>query len=466
MKERARGKRWLRKGRYIYIRIKSATTGKWVWVSSEQEALPAALQVLREYEEGRRRQRVLAPAIQLPTLERAASDWLEERERRGLRNTRVEEGHLRIHVLPRLGQHRVDDIGESEMRTLVLGLIEKGLAPRTVRHIFGTVSSLFSSLVDETPLTSNPCSFRRSALPPVVDRDPDWRPRAIYNRAEVELLISSPLIPMHRRVVNALLALTGSRIGGVAGLRVRDLIDREGPLRHLIVAHSYRRRSKTLVVVDVPVHPTLDEILTEWIDVGYREHTGRNPRAEDLLCPSHRDAMWTDKQFYWHFSQDLEVHGLRHRRVHDLRRTFISLALADGARQDIHRRITHPSKKDQMDDYITAFWPSLCEEVSKLRIHRLPVAVAVRSLEDEDEGTPKIVDGVHVHLPEELDEDRDHGSDHGSDLRFAPEFMVPRAGLEPARSILLGILSPLRLPFRHPGLRALYRAKRWGSPVF
>ncbi len=29
---------------------------------------------------------------------------------------------------------------------------------------------------------------------------------------------------------------------------------------------------------------------------------------------------------------------------------------------------------------------------------------------------------------------------------------MPRAGLEPARSELRGILSPLRLPFRHPGL--------------
>jgi hypothetical protein len=34
--------------------------------------------------------------------------------------------------------------------------------------------------------------------------------------------------------------------------------------------------------------------------------------------------------------------------------------------------------------------------------------------------------------------------------------MVPGAGIEPARPSGQGILSPLRLPFRHPGLQVTY----------
>ena len=37
-------------------------------------------------------------------------------------------------------------------------------------------------------------------------------------------------------------------------------------------------------------------------------------------------------------------------------------------------------------------------------------------------------------------------------LRFGYFCLVPMAGLEPARSFPRGILSPLRLPFRHIGI--------------
>jgi hypothetical protein len=60
--------------------------------------------------------------------------------------------------------------------------------------------------------------------------------------------------------------------------------------------------------------------------------------------------------------------GIEHRRVHDLRRTFISLAREDGADKDILRRGTHQPPKDVMELYTTVEWRKLCEEVAKLRI--------------------------------------------------------------------------------------------------
>jgi hypothetical protein len=68
---------------------------------------------------------------------------------------------------------------------------------------------------------------------------------------------------------------------------------------------------------------------------------------------------------------DLELLGMRRRRQHDTRRTFISLAIADGARKDLLRWVTHGPEGDQMDDYTTPPWEALCREVSCLRI-RLP----------------------------------------------------------------------------------------------
>jgi hypothetical protein len=69
------------------------------------------------------------------------------------------------------------------------------------------------------------------------------------------------------------------------------------------------------------------------------------------------------------FHQDLGRLGIRARRQHDLRRTFISLCLGDGGRSDILRWVTHSRPRTAtIDDYTTLVWNPLCEEVAKLRI--------------------------------------------------------------------------------------------------
>jgi len=68
------------------------------------------------------------------------------------------------------------------------------------------------------------------------------------------------------------------------------------------------------------------------------------------------------------FYEDLERIGLRRRRQYDSRRTFISLAQADGARKDILRWVTHGPEGDIVSLYTTLPWATLCEEVAKLKI--------------------------------------------------------------------------------------------------
>src|SRR5262245_7615672 len=63
-----------------------------------------------------------------------------------------------------------------------------------------------------------------------------------------------------------------------------------------------------------------------------------------------------------------DAHCFRARRVHDARRTFISLSLADGARRDILRWVTHGPEGDIVGLYTTLPWRARCAEVEKLRI--------------------------------------------------------------------------------------------------
>jgi hypothetical protein len=61
--------------------------------------------------------------------------------------------------------------------------------------------------------------------------------------------------------------------------------------------------------------------------------------------------------------------GLRGRRGHDLRRTFITLAQVDGARRDLLKVMTHgPAADDIINLYTTFPWPALCAEVEKLKV--------------------------------------------------------------------------------------------------
>ena len=75
-------------------------------------------------------------------------------------------------------------------------------------------------------------------------------------------------------------------------------------------------------------------------------------RGERLWCSVKVAGRWVKERTPFHVN-DLARLGYRPRRVHDLRRTFISLALADGARKDVLRWITHGPEGDIVDLYTT-----------------------------------------------------------------------------------------------------------------
>jgi hypothetical protein len=68
------------------------------------------------------------------------------------------------------------------------------------------------------------------------------------------------------------------------------------------------------------------------------------------------------------FHADCERLGLRKRRQHDLRRSFISLARDGGARKDVLETITHNARGEVIDQYTSFSWPVMCAEVAKLQL--------------------------------------------------------------------------------------------------
>jgi hypothetical protein len=163
------------------------------------------------------------------------------------------------------------------------------------------------------------------------------------------------------------------------------------PLGKLLVARSYNSRTgrekntKTEAVKHVPVHPTLAAMLAEWKLGGWPELMGRAPGPDDLIVPLPPDAADRRRSrtgepyraasysgLNWR-ETDLPALGWRHRRHYDMRATFITLAIEDGADPEIlENRVTHARQsRSAFDGYNRG--PAVgadVRRVAKLRIAR------------------------------------------------------------------------------------------------
>ena len=179
------------------------------------------------------------------------------------------------------------------------------------------------------------------------------------------------------------------------------------PLSMMSVHVSFDSKTKTEKSVKnqvprrVPVHPVLAKLLAEWKLSGWEGFMGRKPTAEDLVVPSPRGKNRCVGYGRVQFHQDLERLGLRLRRQHDLRRTFVSLCRTDGARKDLLGWISHGACGDIMDTYSTFPWKALCDEILKLNIETkkgklicLPMA-AVSNGNDASCGSFTTLDSNH-----------------------------------------------------------------------
>lgn len=322
-----------------------------------------------------------------PTVSAFVEHWAESRKQLGLADWKNDKRRLELHVLPIIGTQLLCDVRPRHLIGLFSALRKKAkLAPKTIHHIYGTTKAMFRDAVLADLATTSPCILTKHQLGGNRDKDPAWRPTALFSRDELQQLISDVRIPQDRRVRYALDGLAGLRLGEDAGLRIKSYIRSIKPLGQLQIITSYDTgRTKTGAPRLVPVHPTLAAILAEWLLSGWEKMMGRPWTPEDLLVPM-PPADWDrkrnksgavgmrDKTYsFKRLRSDLQSLGLRHRRGHDLRRTFVSLARTDDARKDILSLITHnPGMSGSSIDLYTTFsWPALCEEVAKLDVQRI-----------------------------------------------------------------------------------------------
>jgi integrase len=392
------------------------------------------------------------------TVRRWAEEWL-----RGRRDLDVDyhndESRLRHHVLPVIGDMLIANVRTRHMIDLFNRIRhgkERPVAPRTVHSIYSTVAAMFRDAKLADKIEQTPCCLTERQLGELVDKDREWRKTAVFSRDEAEEIISCPEIPFDRCVVYALELLAGVRTGEAAALRWRHYDPTKKPLGELFVASAYSTRkgrekgTKTESVKYIPVHPTLAAMLAEWKLGGWAAMMGRHPEPDDLIVPlppdsAARRVTRAGDPFRGHDysgqrwrKEDLPALGWRHRRHYDMRATFITLALDDGAdRYLIESRVTHTKKPRSAFELYdrNRYWAVTCAEVVKLKIARrpagrgeviaLPIAAGAEGTETGAEAPAAAADGPFRYSAR-YSPRKDEQSEHSGFTGHAREIMRRR----------------------------------------
>lgn len=371
------------RGSMCHMRIKRPGRG-WEWEATELPStqlaaaakLRRATQALIDAGEPTR-----GPAGR-GTVAAYAERWLRGRRQRKLKSVDDDETRLELHVLAcrmatgvTFGELALDEVRPVHCRAVVRWAVSKGLASRTVRNVASVAGSMFAEAVVDEELQATPWLVPKHELPKKRDSDPAWRARAKFSLEEIRLLLwaKDELVPWDRRIYYALCYFGALRVGEASSRRWHDFIEAvKRPAMHIHNQYSTERgredETKTDSVRMMPLHPQLGELLEAWHDHGWREIYGREPKAGDLIVPSRLGRCRSSNHMLKKFYQDLDGLGMRRRRLHDLRRSFIGHAVDAGASRDRLKPATHGLGTSVIELYDSPEWVACVEQVLKLEI--------------------------------------------------------------------------------------------------
>lgn len=289
-----------------------------------------------------------------PTVGELATSLRERLELRGSRKSYREncEYMQRVHIAPRMGDHKARDITTPEIEALARAILKKGLAPKSVRNVMGFLHAVFEHGIDRGWIRENP--VRRAEKPGRLrpGANPDLQFLSIEELDAVlatipdETVIRIPA-PTRRgrpgpapppspdvlgpvlRVVILAAAMTGLRQSELIGLRWRDVDwnTQRIRVRNTFVRgeHSTDGKSDLSTRRSVPLAGRLATELEAW--------SRRTPYShDDALVFAHptKGTPLDGAKITKRFKAACNEAGVRSVRFHDLRHTFATRLAASG----------------------------------------------------------------------------------------------------------------------------------------
>ena len=252
------------------------------------------------------------------------------------------------HVLPDLGDKRLEKLTENDIQDWIDGLTAKGLAGSSVRTIYRIFNAALQKAVYRHYLFVNPC--RDVTLP--GEQQPEIHALTISQQKELE---KQALVGKGNEAV--ILALyTGMRIGEISALTWDD-VDFESSLIYVrrtlqrIPDYEVGADAKTKLIIDIPKTRTsyrmipfgghLKASLLEWKAVSKSEYV--------ISCKGH---FAEPRVISYRFRKIADKVGLAGTTFHSLRHTYATRCIERGIDVvTLSRLLGHASSKLTLDTY-------------------------------------------------------------------------------------------------------------------
>jgi integrase len=278
---------------------------------------------------------------QMPTFGDYADLWLKDYARMECKASTADgyEGVLRQYLRPRFAPKHIDGIKRNDIKALISDLISKELARSTVRNVLSVLRGIFNQAIEDGLMESNPAAnlgrFTRTAKTGGVKG-------IALTTEEVEKFLKAAQEFCSKYQPLFLLAVrAGLRRGELVALQWGDIEfgkDHRDTNRFIVVQHNYVRREHTTTKSKktrrVDMSRELRRVLIELRELRLLEAKWQGKSdisGECVFLSPDRSILDPDNLYHRYFVPVLAKSGVRKIRLHDLRHTFGSLLLQNGA---------------------------------------------------------------------------------------------------------------------------------------
>ena len=277
------------------------------------------------------------------TMKEFAAKWDEDYVTVQIRLGRMKESSAescrsrsRLHIVPFFGQLRLDEIMLPHVREFMKALLAKELSPKTVLNAMVVLKEMFKHAVQWGYLDANPAQY--AERPRAEDQE-----MQILTPPEIRRLLDAADEPVRTLLLCAV--LTGMRRGELLGLRWEDIdleshriFVRRALWRGKFVTPKSRRSRRT-----IDLAPTLRAALAKFPSRFQGGLVFCSPDGEPINPDTFAQRDW---------ARALRRAELRRIRFHDLRHTYASLLIAQGAHPKyIQTQLGHASIQTTLDRY-------------------------------------------------------------------------------------------------------------------
>lgn len=280
---------------------------------------------------------------------------------------------LRLHILPVLGDMRLDAITRKHVKDLLYQKQQQGLSPGTVRIIKAYLSSILTQAVDDEIIAVNPAARAGRYIKKENGKEEikpfTWEESTLFEKTMQE--------HFPRYYPFFLCALrTGMREGELIALKTGDIdfnnrfveVRRNCVRGQITTPKSGKTRR-------VDMSNGLAEALSRYLTERKREalHKGWGEPPEWLFYNVDGGMIDVNNLRKRVFSKCLEKAGLRQIRIHDLRHTYATLRISAGHNiANVSRQLGHHSIKITVDTYYHFIPGTNSSEVNELDSETAP----------------------------------------------------------------------------------------------